>query len=130
MASRDQLIAAQNSIEDIRRHIGATTLGYLSPDGLARALSAPNDNFCLACFTGDYPIEVPDHVKMSKFALEIPVRNGHGSGHSLPYAPDEAGQVGEMGISGGAEVVSAGSPGVRVEVGGTPGERDGAALNK
>ncbi|GAB4457923.1 MAG: amidophosphoribosyltransferase [Armatimonadaceae bacterium] len=77
MATQDQLIAASQSVEQIRQHIGATSLGYLSPDGLARALSMPGDNFCLACFTGEYPIEIPPEVKVSKFALEMPMANGY-----------------------------------------------------
>lgn len=138
MANRDQLIAAKQSIEDIRRHIGATSLGYLSTDGLARALSVPNDNFCLACFTGDYPIEIPAHVRVSKFALEIPVANGNGgnghgakNGDGLPYAPDEAGKVGEFGASGGVTVVSAGKmETVSLGASDAPGDRDGAAFSK
>jgi amidophosphoribosyltransferase len=76
MATQDQLIGAQKSVEEIRQHIGATSLGYLSKEGLSRALAVPNDNFCLACFTGDYPIEIPPHVKVSKLAFELPVHNG------------------------------------------------------
>ena len=73
MATQDQLIAARHSVEEIRQHIGATTLGFLSKEGLSRALSVPNDNFCLACFTGDYPIPIPPHVMVSKFAFEMPM---------------------------------------------------------
>jgi amidophosphoribosyltransferase len=79
MATQDQLIAASHSIEEIRQHIGATSLGYLSTEGLAHALSVSNDSFCLACFTGDYPIEIPPHVMVSKFALEMPMVNGNGA---------------------------------------------------
>ena len=78
MATQDQLIAAKKSVEEIRQHIGATSLGFLSPEGLSRAVRVPNDNFCLACFTGEYPIAIPQHVKRSKFALEVPVLNGNG----------------------------------------------------
>ena len=60
-------------VEEIRQLIGATTLGYLSTAGLARALKVANDNFCLACFTGDYPIEIPPQVNVSKIAFELPV---------------------------------------------------------
>ena len=84
MASQDQLIAAQNSVEQIRQHIGATSLGFLSTDGLSRALAVPNDNFCLACFTGHYPIDVSPYIKShenSKFALEMPM--------AIPHSPDE-----------------------------------------
>jgi amidophosphoribosyltransferase len=73
MATQDQLVAARLQIEEIRQLIGADSLGYLSTAGLAQALEVPNDNFCLACFTGDYPIEIPPHVKVSKFAFELPV---------------------------------------------------------
>ena len=78
MATQDQLIGAKKSVEEIRQHIGATSLGFLSTDGLSRAVRVPNDNFCLACFTGAYPIEIPAHIRVSKFALEIPVTGGNG----------------------------------------------------
>ena len=80
MATQDQLVAAKHSIEDIRRLIGATSLGFLSTQGLSRALSVPNDNFCLACFTGEYPIEIPSHLKVSKFALEMTMAGKNGNG--------------------------------------------------
>jgi len=81
MATQDQLVAARHSIEEIRNLIGATSLGFLSPSGLAHALSVPNDNFCLACFTGDYPIEIPASVRVSKFAFEMPMSNGAANGN-------------------------------------------------
>jgi amidophosphoribosyltransferase len=70
MADRKDLIAARRSIEEIRRHIGADSLGYLSVKGLMRAVGMKQDRFCTACFTGDYPIDVPDEMRLSKFALE------------------------------------------------------------
>ncbi len=85
LANQDQLVAARNTVEEIRRLIGATSLGFLSPQGLARAVHVPNDNFCLACFTGEYPIDIPPHVKVSKFALEMPVvKNGAGNKVPVP----------------------------------------------
>ena len=83
MATQDQLVAATHSVEEIRRLIGATSLGYLSPSGLGRALSSPNDNFCMACFLGEYPVEIPPHVKVEKFAFELPMNGGNGT-HSAP----------------------------------------------
>ena len=68
MATRSELIAAQKSIPQICRFIGADTLGYLSIDGLLKAVALPEDQFCLACFTGDYPI--PVQLEMDKLALE------------------------------------------------------------
>jgi amidophosphoribosyltransferase len=70
MADRKDLIAARRSVEDIRKHIGADSLGYLSMKGLMRAIGMHKDRFCHACFTGDYPIEIPDEAKAQKFALE------------------------------------------------------------
>jgi len=72
MADRKDLIAAKRSVEEIREHIGADSLGYLSMKGLTRAIGLGRDKFCHACFTGDYPIEVPKELRVSKFALEEP----------------------------------------------------------
>jgi amidophosphoribosyltransferase len=68
MATRRELIAAQKSVPEICQFIGADTLGYLSIGGLIKAVGLPKDNFCLACFTGDYPI--PVQLEMDKLALE------------------------------------------------------------
>ena len=77
LADQGELIAARlPSVEQIRQAIGATSLGFLSPDGLEHAVHMPNDNFCLACFTGDYPIPIPFDIRRTKFALELPV-NGY-----------------------------------------------------
>jgi amidophosphoribosyltransferase len=70
MATRWELIAAQKTVSEIRDFIGADSLGYLSIDGLIKAVGLPKDNFCLACFTGDYPI--PVQLEMDKLALETP----------------------------------------------------------
>lgn len=76
MATRRELIAAQKSIPQICSFIGADTLGYLSIDGLIKAVALPRDIFCLACFTGDYPI--PVQLEMDKLALET-MSTGHHS---------------------------------------------------
>jgi amidophosphoribosyltransferase len=68
MASRWELIAAQKTIPEVRDFIGADSLGYLSIDGLIKAIGLPKEMFCLACFTGDYPI--PVQIEMDKLALE------------------------------------------------------------
>ncbi len=74
MATRRELIAAQKSVPEICKYVGADSLGYLSLDGLIKAVGLPKDNFCLACFTGDYPI--PVQLEMDKLALE-----GAAAGH-------------------------------------------------
>ena len=68
MATRRELIAAQKTIPEVRDFIGADSLGHLSIDGLIKAVALPKDIFCLACFTGDYPI--PVQLEMDKLALE------------------------------------------------------------
>jgi len=68
MATRWELIAAQKTVPQVRDFIGADSLGYLSIDGLVKAVGLPKDTFCLACFTGDYPI--PVQLEMDKLALE------------------------------------------------------------
>jgi amidophosphoribosyltransferase len=70
MAKQEELIAAKKSVEEIRQYIGATSLGYLSIQGLIRAIGVRRDKFCLACFDGKYPIEIPQHIRISKFSLE------------------------------------------------------------
>jgi len=70
MASRNELIAAKRTLEQIREHIGADSLGYLSVPGLMKAVGMTKDKFCSACFTGSYPIGVPAELQVSKLALE------------------------------------------------------------
>jgi amidophosphoribosyltransferase len=70
MATRRELIAAQKSVPEICKYIGADSLGYLSIPGLIKAVGLPRENFCLACFTGDYPI--PVQLEMDKLAMEVP----------------------------------------------------------
>ena len=68
MATRRELIAAQKSIPEICEFIGADSLGFLSIEGLLKAVDLPRETFCLACFTGEYPI--PVQLEMDKLALE------------------------------------------------------------
>jgi amidophosphoribosyltransferase len=68
MATRWELIAAQKTVPEIRDAIGADTLGYISMDGLIEAVGLPRENFCAACFTGEYPM--PVQLEMDKLQLE------------------------------------------------------------
>lgn len=56
MASQKELIAAQKSVEEIREHVGADSLAYLSTEGMMAALRAES-GYCNACFTGCYPFD-------------------------------------------------------------------------
>jgi len=73
MPTRHELVASDLSVEEIRRFVGADSLGYLSLDGMVAATGAPRDDFCRACFDGEYPIEVPEGA--GKFLLEQPARS-------------------------------------------------------
>jgi amidophosphoribosyltransferase len=67
MATRDELIAASATVDEIRAAVGATTLAYLSLDGLERAIGRPASTTCRACFTGEYPIPVPGEALKLRF---------------------------------------------------------------
>ena len=67
---RDDLIAANYSVEEIRDYLGVDSLGYLSVDGLLESTGIPKGNFCVACFTGDYPVgfdSAPDKHALENF---------------------------------------------------------------
>ena len=80
MATRGELIAAQQSVEEIRAHVGSDSLGFLSIEGTVAATGQIAGNQCTACFTGQYPAEVP--LQFDKFALD-----GDGApDHEIPMA--------------------------------------------
>jgi len=56
---RTQLIGAVKTVEQIRRIFDADSIGYISPEGLVASTGLKKEHFCLACFNGDYPMEVP-----------------------------------------------------------------------
>jgi amidophosphoribosyltransferase len=77
MASQRELIAANQTVEEIREIIGANSLGYLSVEGLMKVAGGPGGaslnsskgkGFCDACFTGNYPI--PVQLELNKLVLE------------------------------------------------------------
>jgi amidophosphoribosyltransferase len=53
------LIAATHSLEEIRRYVGADSLGYLSLDGLLEAVGERRQHYCTSCYTGQYPVAFP-----------------------------------------------------------------------
>ncbi len=68
MATKGELIAAQKSIPEIQRFVGANSLGYLSLEGLIKAIDLPSDGFCTACLSGSYPVAV--QLELDKLSLE------------------------------------------------------------
>ncbi|MEW6059218.1 MAG: amidophosphoribosyltransferase [Actinomycetota bacterium] len=73
MSTRQELVASDLSVEEIREFIGADSLGYLSMAGMVRATGLPEEELCRACFDGEYPVPVPENA--GKFLLEHPAKS-------------------------------------------------------
>ncbi len=56
---RSELIAATHTLDEIRRYIGADTLGYLSHEGLLSSVGTERSSYCTSCYTGQYPVAFP-----------------------------------------------------------------------
>jgi amidophosphoribosyltransferase len=69
-ATRAELIATGLAPDDVRASIGADTLGYLSKEGMIAASEQKESELCTACFTGEYPIELPTADRLGKNLLE------------------------------------------------------------
>ena len=76
-ATRAELIASGLEVEEIRRSIGADSLGYVSLEGLIEATQIEDKKLCSACFTGIYPIRIPADMSEGKMRLEITQVHGH-----------------------------------------------------
>ena len=68
---RTQLVAAGKDVEGVRGAIGATSLAYLSLDGLQAATRRPASSFCRACLTREYPTRVPLERRLDKTRFEV-----------------------------------------------------------
>jgi amidophosphoribosyltransferase len=69
---RSELIAATHSIEEIRRYIGADSLGYISLDGLLSGVGEQRGSYCTSCYTGQYPVAFPrDEAAYLQLALKL-----------------------------------------------------------
>jgi amidophosphoribosyltransferase len=66
--TRKELIAATHSVEEIKKFLGLDSLHYLSLEGLLRAINLDSAGFCLACFTGEYPVSFTEDL--NKHCLE------------------------------------------------------------
>jgi amidophosphoribosyltransferase len=66
-ADEDELIAARRTVEEVREYIGATSLAYLSLEGLQASTRRPESSFCRACLTRDYPTAVPREATKLRF---------------------------------------------------------------
>jgi amidophosphoribosyltransferase len=68
MPTKEELIASSKSVEEIRDYLDVDSLGYLSIEGMLSMHSLLKDNFCVACFSGEYPTKVEKNS--GKFVLE------------------------------------------------------------
>ncbi len=66
-ADEDELIAARRSVEQVRQRIGATSLAYLSLEGLTESTRRPEHELCRACLTREYPTDVPREAAKLRF---------------------------------------------------------------
>jgi amidophosphoribosyltransferase len=87
-ASKAELVASGLDDEGIRRSIGADSLGYVSLDNLVAASEQPRSRLCMACFDGNYPIELSDIV--GKHVLEGIEKGVAGAGREPEHAPGYA----------------------------------------
>ncbi|HEY2511300.1 MAG TPA: amidophosphoribosyltransferase, partial [Polyangiaceae bacterium] len=71
--SKSELIASSNSVEQIRKHLGVESLGYLSLNGMLSAAGGDPKEFCHACFSGAYPTAIPDESSRGRNELPIAV---------------------------------------------------------
>jgi amidophosphoribosyltransferase len=60
---RSELIGATHSLDEIRRYIGADSLGYLSLDGLMSSVGRSCGSYCTSCYTGEYPVAFPQNER-------------------------------------------------------------------
>ena len=86
MGDDAQLAAAGRSVEEMREHIGATSLHYLSLEGMQAATRLPEESVCRACFTRSYPTRVPDEHNLAKLRFE-PAADPVGSGADSANRP-------------------------------------------
>ncbi|MGL5817627.1 MAG: amidophosphoribosyltransferase [Phycicoccus sp.] len=79
-ATRAELIATGLGVEEVCRSIGADTLGYISEQGMVEASGQTPERLCTACFTGRYPIPLPEDGRVGKdvLELELPLDTGAG----------------------------------------------------
>jgi amidophosphoribosyltransferase len=117
-ASRAELIANGATIDEISQAIGADSLAYISEDGMIGATRQPRERLCTACFTGQYPIELPGADKLGKNLLERTDLGG------LPAAASAIVASGTPAPDGGALDANGVGAGIRADE--DPAEKAGA----
>jgi amidophosphoribosyltransferase len=100
-ASRAELIANGLGIEEIAASVGADSLGYISEEGMVEATEQPRERLCTACFSGQYPIELPDEALLGKHFLEVALPGMENAGDPATARRRDAEGV-TTGMQGGA----------------------------
>lgn len=72
--SRENLIACNHTLKEIEKIIGVDSLGYLSVENIKKIACANESGYCTACFSGDYPTQVPTQMHKNKFEQKISQR--------------------------------------------------------
>jgi amidophosphoribosyltransferase len=70
LADPEQLIASSRTVDEVRESIGATSLAYISLEGLTQATARPESSLCRACLTGVYPTRIPEDRRLAKLRFE------------------------------------------------------------
>jgi amidophosphoribosyltransferase len=83
---RSKLMAANHSLEEIRKYLNADSLYYLSQEGMVKATGLPANSFCMACYDGNYPVRYDPSV--DKHTIER--RNGRRTGFSDALLKEKA----------------------------------------
>jgi amidophosphoribosyltransferase len=78
-ATRAELIANGLDVDEIAASVGADSLGYISLEGMIAATGQEPGSLCLACFTGSYPVELPDESLLGKHLLEATLASPRGA---------------------------------------------------
>jgi amidophosphoribosyltransferase len=106
-ATRAELIATGLAVEEVRTSIGADSLGYVSMDGMVAATGQPKEKLCTACFTGSYPVPLPDEARLGQHTLEqpalpFPVTRSYGTDpEGVTYGADAEGVTAGIGAGAG-----------------------------
>ena len=74
-ATRAELIANGLAVDEIAASVGADSLGYISLEGMIEATGQPASSLCQACFTGEYPVELPEESLLGKHLLETSIES-------------------------------------------------------
>ena len=103
-ATRAELIATGLGVEEIRASIGADSLGYISEEGMIAATGQPGSRLCTACFTGEYPVPLPEDGRIGKHLFEtLPMDLSH-IARGVDPEPEPLDVEGvRVGLDGGAE---------------------------